>query len=80
MTTTTANAGKVMQHLEYLLDVVWPELKVQLDLGDRPVGGRRDRRAEGTGDPGGLRHRHGGRQRRRCPSWASCMARSPARR
>jgi sarcosine oxidase subunit alpha len=30
MTTTTANAGKVMQHLEYLLDVVWPELKVQL--------------------------------------------------
>ena len=30
MTTTTANAGKVMQHLEYLLDVIWPELKVQL--------------------------------------------------
>jgi len=30
MTTTTANAGKVMQHLEYLLDVVWPELKVHL--------------------------------------------------
>jgi sarcosine oxidase subunit alpha len=30
MTTTTANAGKVMQHLEYLLDAVWPELKVQL--------------------------------------------------
>jgi methylglutamate dehydrogenase subunit C len=30
MTTTTANAGKVMQHLEYLLDVVWPDLKVQL--------------------------------------------------
>jgi heterotetrameric sarcosine oxidase alpha subunit len=30
MTTTTANAGKVMQHLEFLLDVVWPELKVQL--------------------------------------------------
>lgn len=28
MTTTTANAGKVMQHLEYLLDVVWPDLKV----------------------------------------------------
>ena len=28
MTTTTANAGKVMQHLEYFLDVVWPELKV----------------------------------------------------
>ncbi|MEW9805139.1 sarcosine oxidase subunit alpha family protein [Mesorhizobium sp. ZMM04-5] len=30
MTTTTANAGKVMQHLEYMLDVVWPDLKVQL--------------------------------------------------
>lgn len=28
MTTTTANAGKVLQHLEYYLDVVWPELKV----------------------------------------------------
>ncbi|WP_274628474.1 sarcosine oxidase subunit alpha family protein [Arvimicrobium flavum] len=30
MTTTTANAGKVMQHLEYLLDVVWPNLRVHL--------------------------------------------------
>jgi len=30
MTTTTANAGKVMQHLEYFLDVVWPELKVHV--------------------------------------------------
>ncbi|WP_378950319.1 sarcosine oxidase subunit alpha family protein [Mesorhizobium sp. ANAO-SY3R2] len=30
MTTTTANAGKVMQHLEYFLDIVWPELKVHL--------------------------------------------------
>ncbi len=30
MTTTTANAGKVMQHLEYYLDVVWPDLKVHL--------------------------------------------------
>ncbi|HWK64457.1 MAG TPA: sarcosine oxidase subunit alpha family protein [Rhizobiaceae bacterium] len=28
MTTTTANAGKVMQHLEYFLDVVWPDLRV----------------------------------------------------
>jgi len=28
MTTTTANAGKVMQHLEYFLDVIWPEMKV----------------------------------------------------
>jgi sarcosine oxidase subunit alpha len=30
MTTTTANAGKVMQHLEYLLDADWPELRVHL--------------------------------------------------
>jgi len=30
MTTTTANAGKVMQHLEYFLDVVWPDMKVHL--------------------------------------------------
>ena len=30
MTTTTANAGKVMQHLEYFLDVIWPELRVTL--------------------------------------------------
>jgi sarcosine oxidase subunit alpha len=30
MTTTTANAGKVMQQLEYYLDVVWPELRVHL--------------------------------------------------
>lgn len=30
MTTTTAGAGKVMQHLEYFLDVVWPDLLVSL--------------------------------------------------
>jgi sarcosine oxidase subunit alpha len=30
MTTTTANAGKVMQHLEYYLDTVWPDLKVHV--------------------------------------------------
>lgn len=28
MTTTTVNAVKVMQHLEYLLQAVWPELEV----------------------------------------------------
>ena len=64
MTTTTANAGKVMQHLEYFLDVVWPDLKVHAHLGHRPVGGRGDRRAEGARHPGSLRHRHRGRQRR----------------
>ena len=30
MTTTTANAGKVMQHLEFARQVLWPELDVQL--------------------------------------------------
>lgn len=30
MTTTTANAGKVMQNLEYFLDVYWPDLRVTL--------------------------------------------------
>ena len=30
MTTTTANAGKVMTHLEYYLQCVWPELRVQV--------------------------------------------------
>lgn len=30
MTTTTAGAGRVMEHLEYHRDVVWPELRVAL--------------------------------------------------
>ena len=30
MTTTTANAAGVMQHLEFLLAMAWPELKVAL--------------------------------------------------
>jgi methylglutamate dehydrogenase subunit C len=30
MTTTTANAGKVMQHLEFCHQVLWPELDVQM--------------------------------------------------
>ncbi len=30
MTTTTANAGKVMQQLEYYLDIFWPDLRVHL--------------------------------------------------
>ncbi|MGH6948602.1 MAG: glycine cleavage T C-terminal barrel domain-containing protein, partial [Kiloniellales bacterium] len=30
MTTTTAHAGLVMAHLEHLLSVVWPELRVQV--------------------------------------------------
>ena len=30
MTTTTANAVKVMQHLEFCLQVLWPALDVQI--------------------------------------------------
>ena len=30
MTTTTAKAAAVLQHMEYLLDVVWPELDVHI--------------------------------------------------
>jgi len=30
MTTTTANAGRVLAHLEYLLQTVWVDLKVQV--------------------------------------------------
>jgi sarcosine oxidase subunit alpha len=30
MTTTTVNAGKVMQHLEYCHQVLWPDLDIQL--------------------------------------------------
>jgi heterotetrameric sarcosine oxidase alpha subunit len=30
MTTTTANAVKIMQHLEFLLQMIWPELRVQV--------------------------------------------------
>jgi glycine cleavage system aminomethyltransferase T len=30
MTTTTANAAAVLTHLEYLLQIVWPELRVQV--------------------------------------------------
>ncbi|WGR97958.1 sarcosine oxidase subunit alpha family protein [Bradyrhizobium sp. ISRA443] len=30
MTTTTANAGKVMQHLEFCQQVLWPELDVRM--------------------------------------------------
>jgi glycine cleavage system aminomethyltransferase T len=30
LTTTTANAGRVLAHLEYLLQTVWPELNVRV--------------------------------------------------
>ncbi len=46
MSTTTANAAKVMQHLEHARQVLWPELNVQVGVGDGTVGPVRDRRAK----------------------------------
>ncbi len=58
MTTTTANAVKVMQHLEFAQQCLWPELDVRAGLGHRAMGaicgGRaaRARRAAGGGRSG----------------------------
>ena len=52
MTTTTANAGKVVQHLEYRLDVIWPDLKVQLtSVTDQWAGAPSPGRRRGTSWP-----------------------------
>ena len=40
MTTTTANAAKVSQHLEYCLQVLWPDLDVRGGLGEANNGRR----------------------------------------
>ena len=53
MTTTTANAVKVMQHLEFCHQCIWPELDVQMVSVDRAMGAIRHRRAEGAGGGGG---------------------------
>ena len=45
MTTTTANAAKVMQHLEFCQQVLWPELDVADGLGHRAMGAVRRRRS-----------------------------------
>ena len=45
MTTTTANAARVMQHLEFCRQVLWPELDVQLVSVTEPVGAVLGRRA-----------------------------------
>ena len=80
MTTTTANAGKVMQHLEYLLDVIWPDLKVQLtsvtdQWAGASIAGPKAREILAV-----VRRPAPRSTTRRCPSWASCTARYPARR
>ena len=66
MTTTTANAGPVMEHLEMLLALAWPELKVSLaSVTDQwagvAVAGPKSREAPAEG---AQRYR---RQRRRAP-------------
>ncbi len=38
MTTTTANAGKVMQHLEFCHQLLWPGHGCADDLGHRAMG------------------------------------------
>jgi sarcosine oxidase subunit alpha len=43
VTTTTVNAVRVMQHFEYLLQVVWPELDVLRRVGHGAVGAPRHR-------------------------------------
>ena len=46
LTTTTAKAGLVMQHLEFCRQVLFPGTRRAADLGVRPVGAVLDRRAE----------------------------------
>ena len=57
MTTTTAYAAGVMNHLEFCAQALWPELDVQPCIGHRPVGADGDRRTEGAHHPAGDRRR-----------------------
>ncbi|MCF8466415.1 MAG: sarcosine oxidase subunit alpha family protein [Sneathiella sp.] len=57
MTTTTTGAGAVMRHLEYLLQIDWPELKVHLtsvsdEWGGVAIAGPRSRAVLGSSFPG----------------------------
>lgn len=57
MTTTTTGAGAVMRHLEYLLQVDWPDLKVNLtsvsdEWGGLAIAGPRSRDVLMTSFPG----------------------------
>ena len=45
MTTTTANAVKVMQHLEFCQQVLWPDARRADRIGHRAMGANGDRRA-----------------------------------
>ena len=65
MTTTTANAVQVMQHLEFCHQVLWPELDVQI--------------VSVIGAMGAVRGRRAARARRRCASWSMRNSTSPTR-
>ena len=79
MTTTTANAGKVMQHLEYYIDTVWPDLKVRVTSVTDQWAGRGSRRASCAGGAGNAASRQPRLTIPRFRRWASCAARWPAR-
>ena len=46
MTTTTANAAAVLEHMEYHAQVTWPDLDVQFCSVTRPMGADRRRRPQ----------------------------------
>ena len=48
MTTTTANAAKIMQHLEFCHQVLWPHARRADGLGHRAMGAVLGRRAAGA--------------------------------
>ena len=57
MTTTTTGAGAVMRHLEYLLQIDWPELKVHLtsvsdEWGGMAIAGPKSRAVLASSFPG----------------------------
>ena len=57
MTTTTANAAAVLEHMEYHAQVTWPDLDVQFCSVTRPVGADRRGWPQRTQDSRDLRRR-----------------------
>ena len=68
MTTTTVNAVKVMQHLEFCQQCLWPELDVRDGVGHRAMGAVRRRRSSSA---------RGAAKRRRSRRTTSRTRRSP---
>ena len=64
MTTTTAYAAGVMNHLEFCAQALWPDLDVRFASVDRPVGADGGCRAEGA--------------RRSCRRWSTTISRDAA--